>query len=343
MLASNFSLSSRSLLSRNSGLIYIRCYSSKPPKTDTEIIHKRRIPGFTKAKLNKLHGTQKSDDEIKAKEALVNNRKLKKLENDKNISKKLLEVSKGPKYIPLKNFPTAPQSLLDLSLDELYQSINLKPVSDYGIANDENSTKDKDNTQEKTTFVDFSIPDKYLKSQVKDQVTAKDKAIVEELDNFIKSDDEADLTLSQLNMIKLYYDQESNSYQPLPEHTLKKSLLGMINLNPALVDIDDEFLWNIIPRDKLFGKPPFEMNMGPNAFKDWEKQMLEKERKERDAKEIDEKEYKEFEISLNKAKSFFKKSGGRKKLDKQLMKQYKRLKKEGKIPKDFNLNFNDDD
>lgn len=234
------------------------------------------------------------------------------------------------KYIPFKDFPKAPESILKQSAEELFSNINMKPTVQ--------STGNKGN------FVDFSIPDKYLKSQMKDEVTEKDKALVEELDNFLKSNDQLEQAQSQLNFIKLYYDQDTNLYQPLPEHTLKKSLSGMINLNPSLNDIDDEYLWKLIPKDKTFGSPPFEQSLTKDGFKQWEKEQIQKHKAEIKEEESNNKEFEDFKQLLHNSKTFFKvNSNGRRKLDRKLLKKYKQLKQQGKIPKDFNLiKFNDD-
>lgn len=228
------------------------------------------------------------------------------------------------KYISFKDFPKAPESILKQSAEELFSNIDIKPTVQTTGTND--------------NFVDFSIPDKYLKSQIKEEVTEKDKALVEELDNFLKSNDQLEQAQSQLNFIKLYYDQDTNLYQPLPEHTLKKSLSGMINLNPSLDDIDDEYLWKLIPKDKTFGSPPFEQSLCKDGFKQWEKVQLQKHKTEMKEEEINNKEFEDFKQSLHNSKTFFKvNSTGRRKLDRKLLKRYKQLKQQGKVPKDFNL------
>lgn len=128
----------------------------------------------------------------------------------------------------------------------------------------------------------------------------------------------------------------------MPEHTLKKSLLGMINLNPSLDEIDDEYLWKILPKGKLFGLPPFESKISPDGFKNWEKEMLERKHKENSARAIDAKEFNDFQSQLTDSKSFYAKTGARRKLNRKLVKKYKQLKEEGKIPKDMDKDPNDD-
>lgn len=234
------------------------------------------------------------------------------------------------KYIPFADFPKVPENILKQTDEELFSNVNMEPTN--------NSSGAEDN------FINFRIPDKYLKTKAKDEITEKDKALVEELDNFLKSNDVLEQSQSQLNFIKLYYDQDTNLYQPLPEHTLKKSLSGMINLNPSLDDIDDEYLWKLIPKDKTFGIPPFEQSITKHGFKNWEQIQLKKQEKEMKNQEINNKEFEEFKVLLHNSKTFFKvHSNGRRKLDRKLLRKYKQLKQQGKIPKDFDLiKFNDD-
>lgn len=242
--------------------------------------------------------------------------------------RKLSAVSdrKEAKYISFKDFPKAPESVLNLSMDELFSNIYLKPYSD-------GSSRKKEGR-----FVDFQIPDKYLVSQRRDDITAKDKAVVEELDRLSKSDEDPELQQMYLSMIKLYYDQETNMYQPEREHILKRSLSGMIKLNPSLEDISNAYLWKIIPKEKSFGVPPYESRIKKDGFKKWEKEQLQRHQEELKRNESVNKEFEEFKKQLMTFKTFFKvRSDGRRKLDRKLLKKYKKLKQQGKIPKDFNL------
>ncbi|KAK6455847.1 uncharacterized protein RJT20DRAFT_129217 [Scheffersomyces xylosifermentans] len=349
----------------------IRCLSSKPPKDGGDITNgdssnttanagtgansgKRRIPVFNKAKFKKMSASatnlgtvsnsalSNSKNEEDAKSKLSSGRtKRTKRSDDSSPSVATTQVPVISKqYIPFSDFPKVPESVLNQPIEELYKFIAEKPI----ISNDNNNEFERDTaTNKDEKYVDFAIPEKYMKSKMKDEITAKDRALVEELDKFLKLDDEEEIAQSQLKLIKLYYDQETNSFQPLPEHTLKKSLSGMINLNPSLEDIDDEYLWKLLPKDKLFGMPPFESTIKPGAFKSWELEMLEKQKKEKKAKAIDAKEFNDFQAQLTDSKSFYKKTGARRKLDRKLVKRFKQLKEEGKIPKDLESKEGNDD
>lgn len=235
------------------------------------------------------------------------------------------------KYIPFEQFPKAPDNILNLSVEELLSNINMKPM--------EKPADDKKH------FIEFEIPEKFFKSNRKEEVTAKDKELVEELDRLLSSNDEMDSSRSQLSMLKLYYDQDTDLYQPLPEHTLKKSLSGMIKLNPCLEEIDDAYLWQLFPKGKTFGVPPFEQKLTKDGFKKWERDQIKALEKEKEKEARVTKEFEEFKEVLNASQGLFKtRSQGRRKLDRKLLKRYKDLKKEGKIPQDFILSkLNDDE
>lgn len=229
----------------------------------------------------------------------------------------------APQYILLSNMPKVPESILKKPAADL--------CKEYGISLDPFGNKDGSLSLEKV--VDFVIPDKFLKSKIREQITDKDRAMLDELERFLKYDDEKDIYKSQLTLTKLYFDLTTNSYQMLPEHPLKKSLSGLVSLNPHLEDVEDEYLWDLIPQEDLFGRPPFEEKFDINGFKKWEEKELEK----LSAEEKHKKEYEDFKLLLHKNGSFYKTVGGRTKLDRKLVRQYKKLKLEGKVPS------NDDD
>lgn len=226
-------------------------------------------------------------------------------------------------YIPFNKFPQAPESILNQSNKQLYESIDLNYEE-----NTAGNTNDK--------LVDFVIPEKYLKSHIQLQITDKDRAVVEEINNLSRSNDEKEINQLHMNVLKLYYDEDLNSYQPMIEHNLKKSLSGMIKLNEQLHDIDDEYLWNLFPKNQNWSTPPFEQEFdGINGFKNWEKQQIDKINQQKLDQQKIEEDLLSFKQKLqeNDNKIFAKKDHkGRKKLDRSLLKQYKKLKAEGKLP-----------
>ncbi|KAG7193123.1 uncharacterized protein KQ657_001240 [Scheffersomyces spartinae] len=342
--------------------LYVRLYSSKPPKEPESVTglplsvpkSKRRL-GALNAARDISPGTSilKGKDEDTSR--TTRSRRNSKAKDDKKLKKTL------PSFIPFSKFPQAPKELFDLSLDELYGRILLD-------SNKSNQDKEGSSTSglpilpseiKKTKnpdfYVDFEIPKQYMKSLIAEDITGRDKAVVEQLDDFaLSSVDEEDPETQQdnatraLKFIKLYYDQDSNSFQPLPEHILKRSLSGMLNLNSGLDDIDDEYLWRLIPSEKSFGVPPFEKEI--HGFKKWESEKVKESKEKANVAEINRKEFKEFQVELQKSNnSLFRKSapegasGGRKKLDRKLMKRYKKLKDEGKLEQKITIDDEDID
>lgn len=337
-------------ISRQIQTLLVRNLSSKPPKSDeTSDITKRRIPVLKNKMKSTARVNSNMENKIKLRKKRKDGEECGFLERDAEAEPQserlvaqgsaegegsgLMKPVVKPNYISFADFPKVPESILQASTKDLYSSIGQK------LDNEESNLN---SSKQPETFVDFAIPEKYLKSKIRQQITDKDRAIVEELDNFSKSEDEKELAQSQLKLIKLYYDQDTNSFQPLPEHSLKKTLSGMLNLNPNLDDIDDEYLWKLIPKDKIFGVPPFEQKIEVNGFKKWETEKLKHLKLENSNRDSNIKEFKEFEKQFTKTKSFFKKIGSRKRVDHKLIRKYKKLKQEGKIPSNLNDNDNDD-
>ena len=226
------------------------------------------------------------------------------------------------KYISFKDFPKAPESVLMQSTEELFSNINMEP---------KNKIKEVRNDR----LVDFTIPEKYLTAPTADNITEKDRLVAEEINNLLKSDEGVDL--SSLNLVRWYYEQENNQLQSLPEHPLKKSLSGMINLNPILNNISDQYLWELFPRGKSFGVPPFEPEITKNGFKNWEKSQLDEIRKIENKYQTDD-EIADFKALWHKSRTFYKATpNGRRKLDRKLLRKYKKLKQAGKLPREFVL------
>ncbi|KAK6200483.1 uncharacterized protein RJT21DRAFT_44324 [Scheffersomyces amazonensis] len=232
-------------------------------------------------------------------------------------------------YIPYSQFPKPPASILSKSLQDLYTDMNLESLND-SITTDISNSTSKDNSE--TKIKQFEIPDKYLKSKMIEQITRKDRQIVDEIDSLLDMDNELEIAQSQLRIIKLYYDQDTESFQPIPEHPFRKSLSGMLNLNPAMDNIDDEYLWQLFPKNKLFGSLP----------SDPEQELKKKLEQETKAKqEQNDKEYLEWKKSLANSKSIYVKAGSRRKVDRKSARKFKKLEREGKLPKPQDFDDND--
>lgn len=214
------------------------------------------------------------------------------------------KISPAVLYIPTSKFPSAPDHIMNMSTDQLYESTNTKiPVK-------------------KPNAVNFEIPKNFSKQYQNSLLTQRDFAMLKQLEIMMNTDDEKVILESQIILGNLYSDKDTfASY--IPEHPLKKSLSGMINLNPHLNDIDDEYLWDLIPPNKLFGEKFYEEE---GSFKEWEKDMLEEKTRLLDHLKVHEVEISDFLQKYGKNKSFLTKKNRRYKLNKSLIKAYKELK-----------------
>lgn len=218
-------------------------------------------------------------------------------------------------YIPVTQFPQAPKELFNKPTEELYASINEKlPATE-------------------SDTIEFEIPKKYSKDYQNSLLNQRDIAMMKQLDIMMNTDDEKLILESQIILGNLYSDRDSFS-NFTPEHPLKKTLSGMINLNPHLNDVDDEFLWDLIPPDKLFGSKFFE---DEGTFRDWEKGLLEEKTKLIDHLKEHEVEISDFLKQFSENKNVVVKKNRRLKLNKSLIKAYKSLKS-----KDLDIIIDDD-
>lgn len=124
------------------------------------------------------------------------------------------------------------------------------------------------------------------------------------------------------------------SFAQNPEHPLKRSITGMFDINPKLSEISDDFLWKLCPQGNMFGNAPFGGDTTFNSVKSFENKINKELEQQFSSTQGKAKELKEFETTLYSAKSFVRtksnkgstdttsKSGGRKKLDRNLLKKY---------------------
>lgn len=218
-------------------------------------------------------------------------------------------------FIPVAQFPKAPKEVLEKPVEELYASIGKEPPA----------------TEVDT--VEFEIPKKFSKEYQNSLLNQRDIAMMKQLDIMMNTDDEKLILESQIILGNLYSDRDSFS-NFTPEHPLKKSLSGMINLNPHLNDVDDDFLWDLIPPDKLFGSKFFEKE---GTFREWEEGLLEEKNKLMDHLKEHEAEISDFLKQFSENKNVVVKKNRRLKLNKSLIKAYKSLKS-----KDLDIIIDDD-
>ncbi|EGW31237.1 uncharacterized protein SPAPADRAFT_51266 [Spathaspora passalidarum NRRL Y-27907] len=224
-----------------------------------------------------------------------------------------------------KQLPKLPETISNLAISDLYKSVGLDPPTTSV------------STPSPTTFVDFKIPDKYIKSlrdKPKDEKDFDDKErnIVTILESIARGETKDES--GNLPMLSIDIDNDVFILDPRQRpHPLKSSISGMLELNPGLNDIDDEYLWDNLPMD---GLPPYQKT--PLGFKEWELEQIEKKKMEKLKSEEYDRKYAKLKAALANPKAFYKKVGGRTKVDRKLLKQYLKLKEEGKIPEEWRNN-----
>lgn len=188
--------------------------------------------------------------------------------------------------------------------------------------------------------IDLQIPKEYLKLSVVKPSKESDKE-TRELDDKIESfsQREADhQTLIAISKeIGKYLEPELNRMYSTEEHPMRKSLSGMSKINPTLDIIEDSYLWEILPPKKLFGIPPYQRS-DPLGFKEWERKLVEKEVKKQLEDEAYKEEYGKMMAEVSDADSFImSKRGARKRINRKLLKNYKKLEKDAKLPEKYKL------
>lgn len=125
-------------------------------------------------------------------------------------------------------------------------------------------------------------------------------------------------------------DRDPHGYQfeHAPEHPLRRLITGMFAFNGAMDSIDNDYLWEMYPQGQMFGSVPFGGDVLFDGFRKWEEgesaKVAEKhervESKAREARELKE------HIASQRAP----KRGGRRKMSREVLKEYRKLKEDEK-------------
>lgn len=220
-------------------------------------------------------------------------------------------------YIPFDKLPKPPKEITDMSLDKFYAKVYMRDLPER-----------PEITPSNQFIYNFEVPSQFVRARKPDQKQNENHSF-EPAHNILE--------------FKVEYD--NNNMLRSPEHPLKESITGMFVSNPLMSTFDNDYLWDMYPRGKVFGNVPFGGDSSFNGFKNWEKGENEKAKEKGDHFESKLQEMKEFNLTLNETNSFYRKSaassptktsktetkkaGGRRKLDRGLLKQYRKYKKEG--------------
>ncbi|RLV93796.1 hypothetical protein JA1_002236 [Spathaspora sp. JA1] len=271
-----------------------------------------KVPGDV-PELKKSSVLTKRKTKVDEKAKSVDKRRTKKVETTTSAAGTIRATATTTKHY--RQLPALPDHIANLPIADLYKSVGLtapKPVTPSNH------------------IVNFKIPDKYIKSRrVPPQQPPREKDL--DIVSLLNSIARGEVKDKSGNLPQLSIDIEDEIiYSKRGPHPIKSSLSGMFELNPELNDIDDEYLWENLRMD---GFPPFQKT--PLGFKQWEIEQVERKRLEKLKSEEHDKKYAKLKAALENPKTFYKKVGGRTKVDRKLIKQYLKLKQEGKIPDEW--------
>lgn len=242
-----------------------------------------------------------------------------------------------------------PQSSLSLCESKLKAHTELKEGNDSRHSNE--SAKNSSDSRTYTKYFSFDELPKAPQSII-DQVTMNDKLFPHKPRNIFEVDeDEMNSKQYSYDFSLLPHDVTVGLSRPpasevwhqinglplasqIPEHPLKKSITGIFEINPVLNEINDEVLWSLCPKGQMFENAPFDGDSSFDSVKKFEKKKNEVLKEQFSTIQAQVKAAKEFESTLYSANSFVRpkatqaskessqKHGGRKKLDRALMKKY---------------------
>lgn len=233
------------------------------------------------------------------------------------------------KFVPFAQLPKPPKEIQDLTLDQFYAKVYMRDLPVRPVV-----------TPSNVFAYNFEVPSQFIKNSAEPP-----------------SSDSSFEPAHKILEFKVDYD--SNSMVRIQDHPLKESITGMFVSNPLMQNIDNDFLWDMYPQGKMFDNTPYGGDASFDGFKNWEKEQNEKLKDKQEVFESKAQEITDFHNTLNASKSFYRKAvaseakapasvdkpvvakaGGRKKLDRALIKQYRKYKKEGYLRRRRN---NDDD
>ncbi|OBA20222.1 hypothetical protein METBIDRAFT_12270 [Metschnikowia bicuspidata var. bicuspidata NRRL YB-4993] len=162
-----------------------------------------------------------------------------------------------------------------------------------------------------------------------------------------------------LAILGIFFDTDTLT-SDLGEHPLRESITGMCVMNPLLKEIKNKSLWELFPENTKFGASPFGKDASFNAFKQWEDLKAARLKVLDEKNQEKEREFNEFCKNLQESNSFVRaptvpapaaqqtavegdktdvtktaeanaasvETTGRRKLDRGLLRQYRKFRKE---------------
>lgn len=239
------------------------------------------------------------------------------------------------KFLPFNKLPKPPKEFTDMPLEQFYAKVYMRDLPERPEISPSNVFAYK-----------FEIPSQFIRPKKLD----KGSKTLLPPGSFEPAHSILEFRSEHENMLRS------------PDHPLRESITGMFVSNPLMEGIDDDFLWDLYPKGKTFDHAPFGGDGSFNGFRNWENGENEKVKEKEAQFETKLNDIKDFNSTLNESKSFYrqspvvqekkadtkneseevttKKVGGRRKLDRGLLKQYRKYKKEGWLRR---RNFRDDE
>lgn len=252
------------------------------------------------------------------------------------------EDASNSKFLSFDKLPKPPKEILDMPLDQFYAKVYMRDLPVRPQIDPSNKFLYK-----------FEVPSRFVRHKhhefpaLQEEKSKNNNPEKQQTSSFEPAN----------NILEFKVDYNTNSLVRVPEHPLKESITGMFVSNPLMHNLDNDFLWDMYPRGKAYGNVPFGGDKSFDGFKNWENKENDKVKQKESQFETKVKEVNEFRETLSESKSFYRKqtnaaptekqeenttakAGGRRKLDRGLLKQYRKYKKEGLFKKRFNNDGN---
>lgn len=225
------------------------------------------------------------------------------------------------KYMSFDDLPKPPEEFQNMSTEEFHAQLNMTPVPIKRA-----TRLDSDGYK----FA-FNLPAENLLPRRDDRLTRGALGSIE-----------PNLALLGIGM------NHDTMQSGLEEHPSRESITGVCVLNPLLHEVKNKTLWELFPSKTDFDSSQFGDPMRLDAFKEWEASMNKSLDEAKKDQRIKEKKFQDFYESFQESNSFMRKpaqvrraaaapspaktdkqvTNGRRKLDRKLLRQYRKYRNE---------------
>ncbi|RCK67143.1 hypothetical protein Cantr_02272 [Candida viswanathii] len=183
------------------------------------------------------------------------------------------------------------------------------------------------------TTIDLQIPQHFIKKPPPPvtEPTPESREAIDKISDALKRYNDDMAMRKMAEAIAVFIDSDFTTSSRLEVHPIKRTASGMIPMNRALDNIEDDYLRECLGDTNTFARPPYQQN-DPLGFAKWEKEFVAEREKQLLKKEENDKEYQMFVSDYCRSGNFVTSRGGRTKVNRKLLKKFKQLKKDGKLP-----------